>query len=133
MTPGTSTTGGYTLVVDCANVMGARADGWWRDRAEAARRLRDDLGHLVDRAHSADGGDPDIVLVVEGAARGIGSTEAVTVIDAPATADDMIVELVSTADPGTRWVVVTADRELRARCQAAGSTIRGPRWLLSRL
>ncbi len=27
------------VVVDVANVMGARADGWWRDRPGAAARL----------------------------------------------------------------------------------------------
>ena len=27
------------LVVDAANVVGSRPDGWWRDRAGAARRL----------------------------------------------------------------------------------------------
>jgi len=35
------------VVVDGNNVMGSRPDGWWRDRAGAARRL---VGHLgVDR------------------------------------------------------------------------------------
>src|SRR5690606_33290495 len=34
---------GVTLVVDAANVVGARADGWWKDRAGANARLRDEL------------------------------------------------------------------------------------------
>ena len=29
------------LVVDAANVVGSRPDGWWKDRAGAARRLHD--------------------------------------------------------------------------------------------
>ena len=32
------------LVVDGANVVGSRPDGWWKDRAGAARRLHE---HLV--------------------------------------------------------------------------------------
>ena len=31
------------VVVDGANVVGSVPDGWWRDRAGAARRLRDAL------------------------------------------------------------------------------------------
>jgi 8-oxo-dGTP diphosphatase len=40
---------GTVLVVDAANVIGARGrgDGWWRDRAGAARRLRDALIRLA--------------------------------------------------------------------------------------
>ena len=29
----------FRVFVDGNNVMGSRPDGWWRDRAEAARRL----------------------------------------------------------------------------------------------
>jgi hypothetical protein len=126
------------IIVDCANVMGARADGWWRDRAGAAARLRDDLGRLATGTLAEPGRAgqtmPDIVLVVEGAARGIGSAgTAVRVVDATGSADDAITALVSAAEPGTRCLVVTADRELRSRCEAAGATVRGPRWLLSQL
>jgi hypothetical protein len=35
------------LVVDIANVMGSRPDGWWRDRAGAAARLMASLVPLV--------------------------------------------------------------------------------------
>ena len=38
-----------TIIVDAANVMGSRPDGWWRDRAGAARRLRDQLAGLAAR------------------------------------------------------------------------------------
>jgi len=50
------------LVVDAANVIGSRPDGWWRDRAGAVRRLRDALATMVHRGlpvtalpHSAAG------------------------------------------------------------------------------
>jgi hypothetical protein len=31
------------IVVDAANVIGSRPDGWWRDRQAAARRLIESL------------------------------------------------------------------------------------------
>ena len=45
--------------------------------------------------------------------------------------DDEIVRQVSETDGPC--LVVTADRELRARCEAAGATVTGPRWLLALL
>ncbi|MGH3177573.1 MAG: NUDIX hydrolase, partial [Streptosporangiaceae bacterium] len=36
-----------TIVVDVANVMGSRPDGWWRDRAGAAVRLHADIARLA--------------------------------------------------------------------------------------
>jgi len=36
-----------TIVVDVANVMGSRPDGWWRDRAGAAVRLHDQIVRLA--------------------------------------------------------------------------------------
>ena len=36
-----------TIVVDVANVMGSRPDGWWRDRAGAAVRLHDQIAELA--------------------------------------------------------------------------------------
>jgi 8-oxo-dGTP diphosphatase len=40
---------GVTLIVDGANVMGSRADGWWRDRAGAMARLHGELAALAAR------------------------------------------------------------------------------------
>jgi len=36
-----------TIIVDVANVMGSRPDGWWRDRAGAAVRLHDQVARLA--------------------------------------------------------------------------------------
>ena len=36
-----------TIVVDVANVMGSRPDGWWRDRAGAAVRLHAQIARLA--------------------------------------------------------------------------------------
>jgi hypothetical protein len=61
-------------VVDVANVMGARADGWWRDRAGAALRLCREVMALAARGAGLSGpwGERPAaawVLVLEGRAR----------------------------------------------------------------
>ena len=112
-----------TLVVDGANVVGSKPDGWWRDRRGAAMRLRDHLARLADGGVPGLSGPLRLVLVVEGAARGIGSVPGVTVIDAPGSGDDAIVlEVLATAGP---VVVATADRGLRARVAGYAQVI-GP-------
>jgi 8-oxo-dGTP diphosphatase len=122
------------LVVDTANVMGSRADGWWRDRRGAAERLRDEIA-AVEGFTGVPGAVaeicyPRIVMVVEGAARGVESVPGIEVVDAPGSGDDTIAALAEPEATDERRVVVTADRELRARCETAGATVTGPRWLL---
>jgi predicted RNA-binding protein with PIN domain len=116
------------LVVDGANVVGARPDGWWKDRAGAARRLHEQL-------MTADV-DGDIVLVLEGAAKGgvpVGRDGHVTVVHAPQDGDAEIVRQAhKAADAGHQVTVVTADRLLAVRVAKAGRTV-GPSWLLDRL
>ena len=88
-------------------------------------------------------------MVLEGAARAAAARLAATepdvdagrtgpvrlgevrVVQARGSGDDTIVAVVREL-PGRR-VVVTADRELRARCVAAGAEILGPGWLLGLL
>lgn len=135
--------GPVTIIVDGANVVGARADGWWRDRAGAAARLHGELTALSAGGVAAlpDELDlppaerwfPEFVLVVEGAARAMGvpGGPPVAVVAAAGSGDDTIADL-ARQTPGRR-LVITADRELRARCRAAGAAVTGPRWLLSRL
>jgi 8-oxo-dGTP diphosphatase len=155
-----------TMIVDSANVVGSRADGWWRDRIGATVRLRDQLAQLVTEGltelpagldAAAPGGNalldtggtgqqarmtdgrthlrwlPEAVLVVEGAARPAADTEPgpVRVLAAPGSGDDTIAVLAAHT-PGRR-VVITADRELRKRCLAAGAAVAGPGWLLGKL
>ncbi|MEF3112169.1 hypothetical protein [Streptomyces chrestomyceticus] len=120
------------VVVDAANVIGSVPDGWWRDRRAAAERLRDALaGRAADGPGLpglVPGGPPvELVLVVEGAARGVASVPGVEVVAAPGSGDDRIVELVREADRGPDCVVVTADRGLRARVAALGAQVAGPR------
>lgn len=120
------------LVVDAANVMGSRPDGWWRDRAAAARRLRE---QLLDAQLPHD----EVVLVLEGAARRghpAGVEGRVHTLHASGSGDDAIVAAVTAqvgAGDGRSVTVVTADRMLRARVEEAGALSVGPKWLLDRL
>ncbi|MEJ5915352.1 hypothetical protein [Pseudokineococcus sp. 1T1Z-3] len=124
------------LVVDAANVVGARPDGWWRDRAGAARRLLDQLASLPGRPVTGADGEAvsvaAVAVVLEGAARGAGTTAAspqVRVLEAPGSGDDAVVELTRellSSPAGAEVVVVTADRGLRARLPVR---CWGPGWL----
>ena len=142
-----------TIVVDVANVMGARPDGWWRDRAGAAVRLHAEVaalaasgrailpgetGDTAETGETAETGPPEFVMVLEGAANAAGSriaaaapTDRVRVVHAPGHGDDTIVAVVR--ELKGRRVVVTADRGLRDRCAAAGAEVRSPGWLLGLL
>jgi 8-oxo-dGTP diphosphatase len=148
------------VVVDVANVMGARADGWWRDRAAAAGRLCLEIKALAGRR---DGSVPEVaawVLVLEGQAReavalladelneldedldqrderdqrdesGDGAPALVRLVSAPGSGDDTIVSLVADAVARDETcLVVTADRELRRRCEELSASVVGPGWLL---
>ncbi len=189
-----------TLIVDGANVMGSRADGWWRDRAGAMARLHGELAALAAHgvtgpvpgvteaaggaaeagaarsageaaaageaegssgeasageaegsageasAREAEGsageasageaaGDrwyPHVYLVVEGRARAVldlvGPAPRVRVVAARGEGDDEIASLAGRLTG--RRVVVTADRELRRRSEAAGAAVAGPGWLI---
>ena len=156
-----------TIIVDGANVVGSRPDGWWRDRAGAAARLRAELAPLVTQGITdlpdgmqarvpaadlpLDGGRacrpadmaggrtrtrwlPEVVLVVEGAARPAAADARdgpVRVVAAQGSGDDAIADL-ALGTPGRR-IVVTADRELRRRCTEACASVAGPGWLFGQL
>jgi hypothetical protein len=115
------------VLVDAANVVGARPDGWWRDRPGAARRLVESIADAL----LAGRVDVPVVVVLEGPARAgyaAGTADGLTVVHAAADAD---ADLVSLARPGA--CVVTADRALRALVVARGADVVGPAWLLDRL
>lgn len=143
-------------MVDAANVVGSRPDGWWRDRAGAAARL---VSALV--AACASGAlDGPVVVVLEGAARAgvpegpveqpsdptngtlVGTctttvpfVACVRVVHAQADGDSAIVDQVSAlvAEGAGAITVVTADRGLRVRVEAAGAAVTDPSWLRARL
>jgi hypothetical protein len=116
------------LVVDVANVMGSRPDGWWRDRAGAASRLLSELSS-TDLAYG------EVVAVLEGRARAASApARGVVVVHAPGSGDDAILEeAAARVASGSRVAVVTADRGLQARVEAAGASVLRPSWLLARL
>jgi 8-oxo-dGTP diphosphatase len=143
-----------TIIVDVANVMGSRPDGWWRDRAGAAVRLHDEIAALASSGRpvlpgpaaaggqaspaaaggqASRAGPPQFVMVLEGAARAATaridtSADRVLLVQAGGSGDDAIAALVREL-PGRRFVV-TADRELQRRCVAAGAVVLRPGWLI---
>ena len=118
------------LVVDGANVVGSVPDGWWRDRAGAAVRLRDRLAGTTSEGLPDVPGPVEVALVVEGKARDIPAADGVRVVRAPGSGDDTIVDLVRAAANDRRVIVVTADRELRRRVTALGAEVTGPSSIL---
>jgi hypothetical protein len=127
------------VVVDAANVVGSRPDGWWRDRPAAARRF---AGQLVaaltedpERLAETLGVEPPVRvhLVLEGDARvpDAPSHPDLAVVAAPADGDAAVVALAGELGPGT--LVVTADRALRERVGALGARTTGPSALLGLL
>jgi hypothetical protein len=122
------------LVVDAANVVGSVPDGWWRDRAGATRRLRDALVRVAADGLTTQGapaalrrGPLDIVLVVEGRARGVPGVTGVQIVSSPGSGDDAIVDFVREHAGERHCYVATADRELSARVQHLGAEVIGPR------
>jgi predicted RNA-binding protein with PIN domain len=118
------------LVVDGANVVGSRPDGWWKDRAGAAARLH---GRLAVADTSYD----EIVLVLEGQAKaGVpkGTDAHLRTVHAARDGDSAITEEARTVrERGDDVVVVTADRGLRMRVEALGCHTMSPGWLLELL
>jgi 8-oxo-dGTP pyrophosphatase MutT (NUDIX family) len=132
------------VVVDAANVVGSRPDGWWRDRAAAATRL---LARLAAWAEAGVDGAvlpvgsalhrvwPRVEVVLEGAARSApepAPSRRVAVVRAGGSGDDAVVERAAAARRA-RTVVVTADRGLVERVRVEDAHVVGPRWLLEQL
>jgi hypothetical protein len=122
------------LLVDIANVMGSRPDGWWHDRAAAATRLLNGLeplkgGEVALPDELGTVRISDVHAVVEGAAKRAEGPEGVSVRRADKDGDSEIVEEANrlTAS-GRKPLVVTADRGLRHRLPE-GALIAGPGWL----
>lgn len=123
------------LVVDAANVVGSRPDGWWRDRAGAATRLLARLARVVGATVPGPAGDDvrlgRVEVVLEGRARDAVDPGAAGLLVhlAPHDGDTEVVRVAGAADG--RVLVVTADRGLRARLGETPAV--GPGWLLALL
>ena len=125
------------LLVDVANVVGSRPDGWWRDRAGATTRLLERLAGLDGRTVPGPDGAPlpceAVVAVVEGAARVVPAVPPARLVRAPGSGDDALAaEAAALDDGGHAVLVVTAAGGLSARLPAAVD-VAGPGWLLARL
>ncbi|MFD3703771.1 NYN domain-containing protein [Nocardia sp. NPDC058658] len=124
----------HLIVVDAANVIGSRANGWWKDRAGAARRLLSDVATLTTRLPETT----EVTVVLEGAAKAAAdgaepSAPRMRVVLAERSGDDKIVDVVAEANSHEQITVVTADRELRTRVAAHGAETVGPGWFWSQL
>ena len=151
------------LLVDAANVVGARPDGWWRDRAGAARRLVDRLAALppdalrrlapapaapglADQARAAGRAASDH-STIGGSGAGGARPQVLVVLEGQARAgvpeashgSVRVVHAPGSGDDvlaahcAPGVLLVTADRELAARARARGAEVAGPRALLDRL
>jgi 8-oxo-dGTP pyrophosphatase MutT (NUDIX family) len=130
------------LIIDAANVVGSRPDGWWKDRAGAADRLLAALSALAEAGTPTEPTGngplpivrrwPRIVAVLEGQARAASDVPGVEVVRADASGDDAIVEQAARF-AGAPVTVVTADRGLMERVRAEGADVLGPGRLLELL
>ncbi|WP_150306599.1 NUDIX hydrolase [Planctomonas psychrotolerans] len=135
------------VVVDAANVVGSRPDGWWRDRRGAAERLLAEVVALASAGLPAYELElphatwwPSFTVVVEGQAGGAAlpgdAARTIRVVSAPASGDDAIVAevetLLSSADAADIHVV-TSDRGLRDRVTAFGAQVHSTTWLRNHL
>src|SRR3954453_9913390 len=101
------------LLVDAANVVGARPDGWGRDRAGATTRLLSRLVALPGRELTGpDGGVvsvDQVVAVVEGRPRAVPEPAGVRVERASGSGDDALAACATRLTAaGTPLLVVTA-------------------------
>lgn len=122
------------LLVDGLNLLGARPDGWWRDRPAAMAKLTRRLRELA-----AETG-VEIAVVFDGnshrrvAAGGGGGVEVEFAPGGPNAADRVIAARVREHPRPEAVLVVSSDRRLQASVKAAGGARVGAgefarRWL----
>jgi predicted RNA-binding protein with PIN domain len=110
-------------MVDASNVIGAKPDGWWRDRDAATRRLLDDLREF------AAGGEDVTVVLDAGRPEWAGREGTLEVAIAPrpgrdAADDEIARRLAADPDPGSIRVV-TSDAALAGRARERGAQVEG--------
>lgn len=121
-------------IVDASNVMGARPDGWWRDRPAALKRLFDEIADWRARV-----GEPVLMVcdghpseqLPEGTHRQVHVRYAHST--APDAADHEIAAVVDQHDDPSSLVVASSDRELVERVRSAGASTEGAGRFLERL
>jgi predicted RNA-binding protein with PIN domain len=109
-------------VVDAMNVIGSRPDGWWRDRAGAIERL---VGQVDWWA--AESGVGRVTVMLEREPRRALEAERVEVAWASAggrdAADREILARLPDWLAEDEVIVVTSDRDLKAKAHAAGAEV----------
>jgi predicted RNA-binding protein with PIN domain len=120
---GTSVLAVPEWIVDGNNVMGARPDGWWRDRRAAQRRL-------VSRLESfAAAREEPVTVIFDGPRHEAGGGVHVSVQFAgrsgPDAADDDVAALVARHPDPASLVVATSDAALAERVGEAGARVMG--------
>jgi predicted RNA-binding protein with PIN domain len=112
-------------IIDAFNVLGARPDGWWRDRPAALARLVDEISRW--RPEGAD-----VLVVVDGWPDDVlpeGTRDGVAVRYAhrrgPDAADEVIAALVRGAADPAGLTVVTSDARLRDSVVRSGAAVEG--------
>ena len=130
------------MVVDVANVMGSRPDGWWRDRRAAATRLLAAFGQVIGQVIVVNTTGPDgstiriarVVAVLEGAARRAVSPGAVRVTDVSGSVtsavsmgtdsptDSPVVEVVEAEHDGDTAIVAVTEQLISASAMSPGIT-----------
>jgi hypothetical protein len=108
-------------VVDAMNVIGSRPDGWWRDRDRAIERL---VGQL-DRW--AEGEEERVTVMLEREPRRQLESDRVEIawasIGGANAADREILARLPAWIAEDEVVVVTSDRDLKAKAIAAGAEV----------
>jgi predicted RNA-binding protein with PIN domain len=110
------------------NVIGARPDGWWRDREAAMRAL------VVELAAYSAASRQIITVVLDGRVRpaveaaSLAPGGSVTVVFAPGgpdAADDEIARLAAADPDPASLAVVSSDATLAKRVRASGARVIG--------
>ena|SRR5947209_3884850 len=118
-------------LIDGMNVIGTRPDGWWRDRDAAMLRLVD----LLERWAAADG--ENVTVVFERPPSPPIRSSVIEVAHAPRprpnAADHEIIRRLAELPNAAAARVVTSDRWLADRAEAAGATVLGAESFRSRL
>lgn len=103
------------------NVIGSRADGWWKDRDAAMRAF----ARIVDDYVAATG--KDITVVFDSDPSPLPATTHIDIVVArtrgPNAADFEIEELVAKDQDPSRLRVVTSDRALIDKVNAIGAEV----------
>jgi hypothetical protein len=114
-----------TWIVDAFNVLGARPDGWWRNRMLA-------LAQLCDAIARWPRGDDEVVVVVDGWPKAEVPERRSRGVDVryahrrgPDGADRAIIELLEGTADLAAVTVVTSDADLRTQVRRLGARVEG--------